>query len=120
MKILIVDDSKAMRMIVSRNLRQAGFGDATLGEAENGTLALAAVRADEPDLVLCDWNMPEMNGIELLHALRADGFETPFGFVTSEGTPAMREQAIAGGASFLIAKPFTADDFSEILTRVLA
>lgn len=120
MKILVVDDSKAMRMIVSRNLRQAGFGDATITEAENGALGLAAAKADEPDLVLSDWNMPEMTGIEFLHALRADGFSTTFGFVTSEGTPTMREQAIAGGAAFLIAKPFTADDFQEILTGVLA
>ena len=120
MKILVVDDSKAMRMIVSRNLRQAGFGDATISEAENGALGLAAVKAEEPDLVLSDWNMPEMTGIEFLHALRAEGFSTMFGFVTSEGTTMMREQAIAGGAAFLIAKPFTADDFQEILTGVLA
>ena len=120
MKILIVDDSKAMRMIVARNLRQAGYGDATISEAENGAEALASVKADEPDLVLCDWNMPEMNGIEFLHALRADGFSTMFGFVTSESNAAMREQAIAGGAAFLLAKPFNAESFQEILGGVLA
>jgi two-component system chemotaxis response regulator CheY len=119
MKILVVDDSKAMRMIVVRNLRQAGYGDATVVEAENGVQGLAAVRSEAPDLVLCDWNMPEMNGIDFLRALRAEGNTTSFGFVTSESTPAMREQAIEAGAAFLLAKPFSADDFQNILAGVV-
>lgn len=119
MKILVVDDSKAMRMIVIRNLRQAGYGDATVLEAENGVQGLEKAKAEEPDLILCDWNMPEMNGIEFLRALRGEGRTTTFGFVTSEGNAAMREQAIAAGASFLLAKPFSADDFSELLAGVL-
>lgn len=115
MKILIVDDSKAMRMIVSRVLRQSGFGDAEMVEAGNGLEALAAIDAGAPDLVLCDWNMPEMNGIELLRALKEKGSTIPFGFVTSETTPEMREQAIAAGALFLLGKPFTPDAFAEVL-----
>lgn len=111
MKILIVDDSKAMRMIVKRTLKQAGFGDATMNEATNGKEGLDAINADAPDLVLCDWNMPEMTGIELLRALRADGNDVKFGFVTSEGTAEMRQQAQEAGALFLISKPFTANDF---------
>lgn len=113
MKILIVDDSKAMRMIVKRTLKQAGFGDATMSEATNGKEGLDAVKADAPDLVLCDWNMPEMTGIEFLRALRAEGNDTKFGFVTSEGTTEMRQQAQEAGALFLISKPFTAADFTE-------
>jgi len=115
-KILIVDDSKAMRMIVSRTVRQAGFGDAELHEAENGRHALDQIASLAPDLVLSDWNMPEMTGIELLTALRGAGNDIRFGFVTSETTPAMREQAIAGGALFLLAKPFTVEDFQEALS----
>jgi two-component system chemotaxis response regulator CheY len=118
MRILIVDDSKAMRMIVARVLRQTGYGDSTFEEATNGAEALAAIRASAPDLVLCDWNMPEMTGIELLHALRAEGIDVRFGFVTSESTAEMREQAIAGGALFLIAKPFTAQSFEDVLASV--
>jgi two-component system chemotaxis response regulator CheY len=117
-KILVVDDSKAMRMIVIRNLRQAGFGDATVIEAENGLMALEKVQADTPDLILCDWNMPEMTGIEFLRSLRSAGNATPFGFVTSESTPTMRDQAIAAGAAFLLAKPFSADDFQRFLAQV--
>ena len=115
MNVLIVDDSKAMRMIVSRTLRQAGFGDGVLREAADGAEALAAIKDEEPDLVLSDWNMPEMNGIELLRALRADGCGVRFGFITSESTTEMREQAIGAGAEFLIAKPFTAEDFADML-----
>jgi two-component system chemotaxis response regulator CheY len=117
-KILIVDDSKAMRMLVMRALRQAGHGSAEFKEAANGLEALAAVRADRPDLVLSDWNMPEMNGIELLAKLNEEGLRVPFGFVTSEGTEVMRERARHEGALFLIAKPFTPEAFQDALSRV--
>jgi len=119
MKILVVDDSKAMRMIVIRNLRQAGYGDATIVEAENGAQGLATAKAESPDLILSDWNMPEMNGIDFLRALRAEGNTTSFGFVTSESTATMREQAIEAGAVFLLGKPFSADDFQSILAGVV-
>jgi two-component system, chemotaxis family, chemotaxis protein CheY len=115
MNVLIVDDSKAMRMIVSRTLRQAGYADGTLREAADGAEALAAIKAERPDLVLSDWNMPEMNGIELLKALRAEEIDVRFGFITSESTTEMREQAIQAGAEFLIAKPFTAEDVADML-----
>ena len=71
MKVLIVDDSRAMRMIVKRTLRQAGFSGLHVEEAGNGKEALESIEAGAPDLVLTDWNMPEMTGIELLHALQA-------------------------------------------------
>ena len=86
MKILIVDDSKAMRMIVTRTLRQAGFADHDYLEAADGAEGLAVVAAERPDLVLSDWNMPEVSGIEFLQKLRASGYDTRFGFVTSEST----------------------------------
>ncbi len=109
MKILVVDDSKAMRMIVKRTLRQAGFGDAEVGEAENGAKGLAAVKATPPDFVLCDWNMPEMSGIEFLKALRAEGIDVKFGFITSVATPEITREGLEAGASFVIGKPFSAD-----------
>lgn len=118
MKILVVDDSRAMRMIVTRTLRQAGFGDADIHEADNGAAGLAKVAEIEPDLVVSDWNMPEMNGIEFLTALRESGRTVPFGFVTSETTTEMRERAIGAGAMFLLAKPFTADDLQVALAGV--
>ncbi len=120
MKILIADDSRVMRQIVTRTLRQAGYTGHELVEAANGREALDLVGSEKPDLVLSDWNMPEMSGIELLRALRAGGNAVAFGFVTSEGSAEMREMASAAGAAFLIAKPFTADTFSDHLDPVLA
>jgi two-component system chemotaxis response regulator CheY len=119
-KILIVDDSKAMRMIVTRTLRQAGFADHDYLEAADGAEGLAVVQTERPDLVLSDWNMPDVNGIEFLQKLRASGNEVRFGFVTSESTDAMRALAAESGALFLIAKPFTADTFADALGGVLA
>ena len=72
-KILIVDDSRVMRGIVKRSLRQAGFGDWDVEEADNGKAALSQIDAARPDLVLADWNMPEMTGIEMLRTLRSEG-----------------------------------------------
>ncbi|WP_312718645.1 response regulator [Mobilicoccus sp.] len=118
MKVVVADDSRAMRMIVVRTLRQAGYEGAEVIECEDGAEGLAAVKANSPDLVLSDWNMPNMNGIEFLQALRAQGDQVPFGFVTSEGSDTMRAQAADSGALFLIAKPFTADMFADALKPV--
>ena len=119
MKILIADDSRVMRQIVVRTLRQAGFGDHDLVEATNGKEALDMTIAESPDLVLSDWNMPEMTGIEVLHSLRAAGNAVKFGFVTSECTPEMQQQAEAAGAAFFIVKPFSAERFDEVFAPIL-
>ena len=119
MKILVADDSRVMRQIVIRTLRQAGYAGHDIVEAENGRQALELVHSESPDLVLSDWNMPEMTGIELLTRLRDTGCDVPFGFITSETSPVMRERATEAGAMFLIAKPFSADDFETALAAVL-
>jgi two-component system chemotaxis response regulator CheY len=120
MRILIVDDSRAMRMIVTRTLRQAGFVGHDVREATNGREAFVSMADQIPDLVLCDWNMPEMTGLQLLNRLRASGVEVPFVFVTSETSPEMRDLACSAGALSLITKPFSADDFETALGPVLA
>jgi two-component system chemotaxis response regulator CheY len=119
MKILIADDSRVMRQIVIRTLRQAGFGDHDLIEAADGRQAFDMTTSESPDLVLSDWNMPEMTGIEVLRQLRAAGNDVKFGFVTSESTPEMKEQADAAGALFFIVKPFSADRFDEVFSPIL-
>ncbi|WP_336922827.1 response regulator [Aquipuribacter sp. SD81] len=119
MKVLVCDDSRVMRQIVVRTLRQAGFDGVDVVEATNGAEGLDVVAAERPDLVLSDWNMPELTGIDFLSHLRARGDATPFGFVTSEGSTEMRDRAAAAGALFLIAKPFDADTFAETLAGVL-
>lgn len=117
--VLIVDDSKAMRLIVRRTLRQAGYDDLQIVEATNGKEALEMILAAEPALVLSDWNMPEMTGIELLTELRRRESKVRFGFITTEGTPPMRDSAAAAGALFLIAKPFGVEAFEQALKPVL-
>ena len=119
MNILIVDDSKAMRSLVTRAVKAAGFSDATYREAGNGVEAMAAIRATMPDLVLTDWNMPEMSGFELIQAIRAEGFGVKIGMVTSEADPGLREQALQAGALFLLYKPFTPDAVKAVLQQVL-
>lgn len=119
MNILLVDDSRAMRMLVKRVLRQAGFGDHAVTEASNGKEALEMIRAETPHLILCDWNMPEMSGLELLQELGKNGPKTKFGFVTSEGTPEIRQLAIDSGALFVITKPFEPETFGRALRGVI-
>jgi two-component system chemotaxis response regulator CheY len=113
--VLIVDDSRAMRMIVRRTLRQAGFNNINVLEAENGNDALSKLAEFPPDLVLSDWNMPDMDGLALLTELRRHT-KVPFCFITAQGSVEMRERARAAGATALISKPFTAETFTEILS----
>ncbi|RBY88575.1 response regulator [Blastococcus sp. TF02A-26] len=120
MKILIADDSRVMRQIVIRTLRQAGFDGHDIVEAEDGRDAYDKVKSESPDLVLSDWNMPNMTGIECLEALRNSGSTVPFGFVTSEGSAEMRDKAASAGALFLIAKPFNEETFADQLSGVIA
>ncbi len=117
--ILIVDDSKAMRMLVRRALKQAGFGNYDVDEAANGSEALTKIRAAAPRLVLSDWNMPDMSGYELLSALREAELKVPFGMITTEGTPEMRAKAAEAGAAFLLQKPFTSDELARAVGALL-
>ena len=120
MRVLVADDSRVMRQIVIRTLRQAGYDWWEITEVPDGAAALELAINMDPDLVLSDWNMPEMTGIELLRTMRAQGMDIPFGFVTSEGSTEMREQADAAGALFLIAKPFSAEVFRDTIDPFLA
>ena len=115
MKILIADDSRAMRQIVKRTLRQAGFSGHEVVEAGDGETALATITGGGVDVVLCDWNMPGLTGIEVLQRTRATGVDVVFGMVTSEASAAMRDRALAAGAAFVITKPFTDASFTEAL-----
>lgn len=118
MKVLIVDDSKAMRMRVARALRHAGF-DVEPVFAENGQDGLEKALEHRPGLILSDWNMPDKTGLEFLTELRELQVLTPFVFVTSEGTQAIREAAQQAGAERIIQKPFSADQFAVGLAHLI-
>lgn len=115
MNILVVDDSFAMRLIVIKTLREAGYKGHEIAQAEDGVKALEHIRANRPDLILSDWNMPNMTGPELLKALNDEGVNITFGFVTTEATEAMRNKANELGARFFIAKPFTPESIRTAL-----
>jgi two-component system chemotaxis response regulator CheY len=119
MKILVVDDSTAMRMIVKKTLRLAGFEGHDIAEAEDGAKALAAIKTFKPELVLSDWNMPNMTGLQLLEAVTSGGLRLTFGFITTEATPDMLAKAMAAGAKFLISKPFTPEGFKDQLGKYI-
>ena len=118
MRILIVDDSRAMRMIIARTLRQAGYKDHVVEEAGDGAAALEAIRASVPDVVMSDWNMPVMNGIELLEELQKNGPNQTFGFLTTEGSDEMRERAKTAGAKFFSPKPYSPQPCQHALRRI--
>lgn len=117
LKILVVDDSALMRKMVLRALRQSDCGVDTTFEAENGQAALEAVAAHKPDAVLCDWNMPVMNGLEFIQALREP--KPPVIMLTTEGTGDKREQAMAAGAVGYVTKPFTPEKLGAALAGAL-
>jgi two-component system chemotaxis response regulator CheY len=105
---LVVDDSRVVRKVARRILQANGF---TVMEAEDGQKALDACHHTLPDCVLLDWNMPVMNGIDFLRALRAEfGPEHPVVvFCTTENNISFIEQAIENGAQEFIMKPFDED-----------
>ena len=119
MNLLVVDDSKAMRMIVKRTLRQAGYGDATVQEASNGKEALDALDGFDADLVLCDWNMPGINGVELLRQIRSVDPNVPFLMVTGRDDIESVVEAKASGVTAYIRKPFSSAQL-EAKLRIVA
>ena len=119
MKILIVDDSKPMRRLVERTMQRAGFTEHEYSDAFDGLDALEKIALSQPDLILADWNMPNMNGLELLQSIRKDFPDIKLGFVTSEQTDEMINLAMTNGALFTIGKPFTVEIFQEKLALVM-
>lgn len=117
MKILIVDDSKTMRSIVKNCLATLGYSD--VEEACDGRDALSKATACSPGLILLDWNMPNMNGLEFLKAFRGQGAKTPVIMVTTEAEKPRVIEAIKAGASDYVVKPFTPDVLSQHVTKTL-
>lgn len=121
-RALIVDDSSVMRKIVDRSLRQAGIEISQLFEAGNGAEALGVVQDNKVDLILCDINMPVMDGLEFIKQLAAvdNAKGVPIVMITTEGSEAHVVQALACGARGYIRKPFTADQVKEHVIPILA
>jgi two-component system, chemotaxis family, chemotaxis protein CheY len=118
---LIVDDSSVMRKIVERSLRQAGVELEKVVEASNGAEALAALGANTVDLILCDINMPVMDGLEFVKEATKlpSGKDIPIVMITTEGSESHVVQALSAGARGYIRKPFTPDQVKEHVLPVL-
>src|SRR5579884_316319 len=120
-RTLIVDDSSVMRKIVERSMKQAGVEMSAVLEAGNGAEALAVLADNKVDLILCDINMPVMDGLELVKQLggvpNAKG--VPVVMITTEGSESHVVQALSAGARGYIRKPFTAEQVKEHVLPVL-
>ncbi|MDA8053112.1 MAG: chemotaxis response regulator CheY [Deltaproteobacteria bacterium] len=118
MKILVVDDFSTMRRIIKNILKQIGF--ANVDEAENGQVALSKIADGNYDFVISDWNMPEINGIELLKSVRANETtkDLPFLMVTAEAKKENVVEAVKAGVNNYIVKPFTAETLQEKISKI--
>jgi two-component system, chemotaxis family, chemotaxis protein CheY len=119
MKILVVDDYATMRRIVRNLLTQIGFSD--IEEAGDGVTALAKLRESKFGLVISDWNMEPMTGLQLLKEIRADNKlnSTPFIMVTAESKTENVVAAKEAGVNNYIVKPFNADTLKQKITAVV-
>ncbi len=119
--ILVVDDSAAIRKILTRVLRQTGMAIQTIHEAGDGQDALAVMAQHKIDLVLSDINMPKMDGLQLLASLKASPqwHSIPVVMITTEGGETKVAEAVRFGAAGYVRKPFTADQIKEKLVGIL-
>ncbi|MBU0995529.1 MAG: chemotaxis response regulator CheY [Proteobacteria bacterium] len=118
-KVLVVDDFATMRRILKNILKQLGFTNIT--EADDGTSAFEELKKNNFDLIISDWNMPKMTGLELLKRVRSDDAlkEIPFLMVTAEAQKQNVIEAVQAGVSNYVVKPFTAEAISEKLQKIL-
>jgi two-component system chemotaxis response regulator CheY len=118
-RILIVDDFATMRKVVRNLLKQVGYED--IVEAEDGVMALKALKSQKIDVIVSDWNMPNMTGLELLKAVRADAelAKTPFLMVTAEALQDNVVAAVKAGVNNYIVKPFTAEVLNEKIKKIM-
>jgi two-component system chemotaxis response regulator CheY len=118
-KVLLIDDSAVMRKMIQRNILQSGLIVDEFVEAGDGKEGLEKLAAKPVDLILCDWNMPNMTGIEFVKALRGSGNNTPIVMVTTEGSDAKVEEAKSSGANGYLTKPFTPEQLKTKLGNFL-
>jgi two-component system chemotaxis response regulator CheY len=118
-KILVVDDFATMRKVIRNLLKQVGYEN--IVEAEDGVIALRTLKSQKIDLIVSDWNMPNMTGLELLKAVRADEDlkPTPFLMVTAEALQDNVIAAVEAGVSNYIVKPFTAETLNDKIMKII-
>ena len=118
MKILLVDDSRTIRNIQKNTL--AGMGHTDVLEAADGQEALTVLAAQRPDLMLVDWNMPNMDGIALIRKVRETDKTLPIIMVTTEAERSRVMEALKAGVNNYVVKPFTAETLGEKIQQTMA
>ncbi|MEM9914651.1 MAG: response regulator [Planctomycetota bacterium] len=118
MKVLLVDDSKTMRNIQRGILTQLGYEQ--IEEAVDGQDALDKVTAFDPELILLDWNMPNMDGITFIKEYRGSGAKVPVIMVTTEAEKSRVVEAIKAGVNNYVVKPFTPNVLGERIQETLS
>ena len=118
MKFLVVDDSRAMRMMVIRSLRKIGFVHCIFVEAADGVDALALFESERPDVLITDWHMKEMSGIELIRKIKPLKHKPHIGIVTSDHDASKKEEALKTGAEFILYKPFKPEQLKGELEKI--
>jgi two-component system chemotaxis response regulator CheY len=115
---MLVDDSRTIRNIQKRTLQQLGHTDVL--EAEDGVQALAQFKQTPPDLMLIDWNMPNMDGLTLVQKIRELNKTIPLIMCTTEAEKSRVLEALKAGVNNYIVKPFTADSLGEKIEQTMA
>ena len=118
MKIMLVDDSRTIRNIQKNVLKQLGHTDVV--EAEDGVQALAKFHEETPDLMLVDWNMPNMDGITLVRKIREINQTVPLIMCTTEAEKTRVLEAIKAGVNNYVVKPFTVESLGEKINQTMA
>ena len=119
--ILIVDDSLPMRSVIKRTLKAAGFGNSELLEAANGQEALDLMKNSWVDMVMTDYNMPVMNGLAFIKAIKKEELtkEIPVVVISTEGNDSKIKEFMDCGAAGYISKPFTAEAIRDLMVSIL-
>ena len=119
MKILIADDSKTMLRIIVNVVKQIGINENDIIRVENGQEALKQYNENNIDIILTDWNMPVMNGLEFVKKIREQDKKIPILMITTEGGKSEVITALKSGVNNYIVKPFNAEILKEKLTTIL-
>lgn len=117
---LVVDDSTVMRKVIIAALASMGIPESNITQASDGVEAVELVKSTDFGIVLMDWNMPNMLGIDAVAAIRALGKKTPILMVTTEGERTNVIKAIQTGANNYLVKPFNSEDLREKVEQMLA
>ncbi len=117
MKIMLVDDSRTIRNIQKNVLARLGHTD--IMEAGDGLEALQLLKNEQPDLILIDWNMPNMDGITLVHEIRSNDTELPLIMCTTEAEKSRVLEALKAGVNNYIVKPFSTETLAEKIQQTM-